>query len=360
LRVVAVHIRAVRSPLTRPYTIAGGSWDSVDLVLVELRTDNGLTGHGQASPAEEVTGETAVTAARELDPAALDWLIGRAATPLPLFDELCTRVHGPAARAALDMALHDLSAQHAGQPLALQLGRVHSGLRTSVTIGVKPLAETLAEADEYHARGFGCLKVKTGVDVEQDLERLVRLRERFGPSLVLRVDANQGHDVPALRRFVAASARLDIELIEQPLPPILDEELLTFPVEVRRKFIADESVHGEADLERLAALGTRHGAPFGGINVKLMKCGGPTAALRLARSAERAGLRLMWGCMDESVLGIAAALHTALASRATAYLDLDGSLDLAEDPYEGGFELEGDRMETLPRPGLGIIGSAVW
>jgi L-alanine-DL-glutamate epimerase-like enolase superfamily enzyme len=270
-------------------------------------------------------------------------------------------VRGPAARAALDMALHDLSAQRAGQPLVEQLGRAHRGLRTSVTIGVKSLAETLAEADEYRARGLSILKVKTGVDVELDLERLARLRERFGPSLGLRVDANQGYDLPALRRFVAATASLDIELIEQPLPPALDGELLAFPAEVRRRLIADESVLGEAYLARLSALGARsvrsRGAPFGGVNVKLMKCGGPTAALRLARAAERAGLALMWGCMDESVLGIAAALHTALASRATAYLDLDGSLDLAQDPYVGGFTLEGDRMETLPRPGLGVSAS---
>jgi len=358
LKLVAVHTRSFTSPLSRPYAISGGSWDSVDMVLVELTTVTGQVGHGQASPAEEVTGETAASAARELDPAQLDFLIGREAAPLALFDALCTHVHGPAARAALDMALHDLSAQRAGLPLVEQLGRVHRGLRTSVTIGVKSLAETLAEADEYRARGLCHIKVKTGVDVELDLERLAGLRERFGPSLVLRVDANQGYDVPALRRFVTATASLDIELIEQPLPPALDGELLAFPAEVRRKFIADESVHSEADLERLSALGARHGAPFGGVNVKLMKCGGPTAALRLARAVERAGLALMWGCMDESVLGIAAALHTALASRATAYLDLDGSLDLAEDPYVGGFTLDGDRMETLPRPGLGVTASA--
>lgn len=358
MKLVAVHSRRFTTALSRPYTIAGGSWDGVDLVLVELTTDTGRVGHGQASPAEEVTGETASSAARELLPAGLEFLIGREAAPLASFDELCQHVQGPAARAALDMALHDLAAQRSGLPLVEQLGRVHRGLRTSVTIGVKPPAETLAEADEYHARGFGCLKVKTGVDVDLDLERLARLRERFGATLVLRVDANQGYDVPALRRFVVESAQLDIELIEQPLPPALDAELLAFPAEVRRKFIADESVHGEADLARLGDLGGRRGAPFGGINVKLMKCGGPTAALRLARAADRAGLTLMWGCMDESVLGIAAALHTALASRATRYLDLDGSLDLAEDPFRGGFTLSGDRIETLHLPGLGVSASA--
>lgn len=78
-----------------------------------------------------------------------------------------------------------------------------------------------------------------------------------------------------------------------------------------------------------------------------------SAEAALAPRAERAGMRLMWGCMDESVLGIAAALHAALACDATAYLDLDGSFDLATDPFSGGFRLEGDCMSTLARPGLG-------
>ena len=96
------------------------------------------------------------------------------------------------------------------------------------------------------------------------------------------------------------------------------------------------------------------GPMYGIVNVKLMKCGGIAEALRMAQIAERAGLSLMWGCMDESVLGIAAALHAAYACPATRYLDLDGSLDLAEDPFIGGFLLDGDRMQILKRPGLGV------
>jgi L-alanine-DL-glutamate epimerase-like enolase superfamily enzyme len=349
MRIAAARSRHERIPLSRPYAIAGGSWDAAEMVFVELEADDGTRGYGQASPAEEVTGETAAGAAVELSAERLAWLVGRDVGELDaLRAELCARVRGPATRAGVDMALFDLAAKQAGKPLVEWLGRAHGTLRTSITIGLKDVAETRAEAEEYVARGFTLLKVKTGADVELDLERLAALRERFGEQVALRVDANQGYDPRALRTFAARVDELGIELIEQPMKPEWDGELAAFP-HLRPRLVADESVHSSADLARLA----RCGAPYGGVNIKLMKSGGPGGALELARAAQAAGLKLMWGCMDESVLGIAAALHCALAMSATAWLDLDGSFDLASDPFAGGFALRGDSLSTLARPGLG-------
>lgn len=359
MKLAATKLRRANVRLTRPYAIAGGAWDTAELVFVTLETDAALQGHGLAAPAFEVTGESAQDSARALAPPSLAWLVGRTVpSPESFADELSARVQGPAARAALDMALHDLAAKRAGLPLVAHLGRRIAGaLPTSVTIGVKSLAATLAEADEYVGRGFRCLKVKGGVDVTQDLERLARLRERFGARVELRFDANMGYDTAALARLVARMDALDLELIEQPLPTTLDEALLDYPTAVRARFAADESVQDIDDLARLAALG----APFGAVNVKLMKCGGVTRALALAAAAGRAGLGVMWGCMDESALGIAAALHAAYACGATRWLDLDGSLDLACEPFPGGFALgppedggaRRDHLFTLDAPGLG-------
>ncbi|MFN7965596.1 MAG: dipeptide epimerase [Acidobacteriota bacterium] len=350
MKIVSAASRNIRIPLTRPYAIAGGSWDMVEMVLLELTTDDGRIGYGQASPAEEVTGETAASAEAALAPRAIDWLIGCALKDLEfLLAELPHRVNGPAARAAVDMALFDLEGKRMGLPLVERLTRVHHTLSTSITIGIKSVEETLSEAEEYLARGFRVLKIKTGAQVDFDIERLAMLRERFGAQIVLRADANQGYDLPSLHRVVEQIETLDLDLLEQPLPPALDHELRAFPPALRRRFVADESVHDESDLMRLIG----DGCPFGVLNIKLMKCGGVAAAIRLAQRAERAGMRLMWGCMDESVLGIAAALHAALACDATAYLDLDGSFDLTTDPFSGGFRLEGDCMSTLARPGLG-------
>src|SRR5206468_7134662 len=113
----------------------------------------------------------------------------------------------------------------------------------------------------------------------------------------------------------------------------------------------DESLHDEQDALELV----RPTRACGIFNIKLMKCGGIQPARGIARIAELAGVRLMWGCMDESRISIAAALHAALASPATRYLDLDGSLDLARDVVSGGFTLEKGVMRTTGAPGLGVV-----
>ena len=122
------------------------------------------------------------------------------------------------------------------------------------------------------------------------------------------------------------------------------------PPDVTRSMAADESLHAEEDALALAQTPT----PFGIYNIKLMKCGGVTSALGIAGIAEAAGIRLMWGCMDESVISIAAALHTAYACPVTRYLDLDGSFDLAADLASGGFVLRDGYLHVLDEPGLGV------
>ncbi|MBK8177736.1 MAG: dipeptide epimerase [Planctomycetes bacterium] len=351
MKLTELRSSTLRLKLSRPYSIAGGRWDHVELAMVDLVDETGRVGYGMASPAPEVTGESFEACAEELLACEIGGrLAGEVEDGAELLERARGVLRGPAARAAFDMAWFDLRAKHAGLPLLDLLGPARGGLETSITIGVKSLSETLEEAREYVARGFRILKVKIGVDVEADLERLARLREQHGARIVLRVDANQGYDLLALGKFLARSAAMEIELIEQPLPPAEDAALLRLPEHVRARLVADESVQDDADLERMILAGK----PFGVVNVKLMKCGGIAEALRMAERAERAGLCLMWGCMDESVLGISAALNAAYACTATRYLDLDGSLDLAEDPFVGGFRLERGRMETVAKPGLGV------
>jgi L-alanine-DL-glutamate epimerase-like enolase superfamily enzyme len=258
--------------------------------------------------------------------------------------------HAPAARAAVDMALHDLLAQQLGVPLVEMLGRVHEGLPTSITIGIKDVDGTLDEAREYAGRGFRVLKVKLGNDLQEDVERLRCLREELGDRFTIRVDANQGYSRQQLLDFCAHTDALDIELIEQPLPAGRPDPMRELPEPIRARLAADESVHDEADALRLS----RPPAACGIFNIKLMKCGGIWSGLRLASVAELAGIELMWGCMDESVISISAALHAALASPATRYLDLDGSLDLARDVARGGFVLDDGYLRTTERPGLGV------
>ncbi|HEY6930756.1 MAG TPA: dipeptide epimerase, partial [Thermoanaerobaculia bacterium] len=350
MKIVSVSSRTEDFGLLRPYAIAFAQTESVENVVLEVRTADGKVGLGAGAPEARVTGETHEACAAALDTRALSWVVGRdVRETAKLCREAGERMPDtPAALAAVDMALHDLFAQHLGTPLVDVLGRAHEALPTSITIGIKGVDETLAEAAEYLDRGFTILKVKTGLDLEEDLERLRRLREKVGPRILIRADANQGYTPEETARFFERSAPLDLEFVEQPVKADAVAAIRALPDPWRRRIAADESMHDEQDALALSAP-----APACGIfNVKLMKCGGIRPALRIASIAETAGIELMWGCMDESRISIAAALHAAFASPATRYLDLDGSLDLARDVADGGFEIEGGVMRTNGAPGL--------
>lgn len=353
MRVVSASSRVEAMGLSRPYTIAFRRIDHVDNAIVRLETDSGLSGLGAASPEPRVTGETMDACRAALAPDRIAWLAGRDTADLDgLLEELERRFSGtPAARAAIDAALFDLVSQERSLPLADALGRAHEALPTSITIGIKPLEETLAEAEEYLARGFRVLKVKIGLDFDGDIERLERLRKRVGPRVAIRADANQGYSFDQTLRFFDKTGPLDLEFVEQPLPAGSVEQMRALPEKVRDRIAADESLLSEADALSLAARPRACGI----FNIKLMKCGGIAPARKIAAVAESAGITLMWGCMDESRISIAAALHAAFSSPATRYLDLDGSLDLVRDVVRGGFLLEDGVMRTTAAPGLGVV-----
>ncbi|MEA5445656.1 dipeptide epimerase [Gammaproteobacteria bacterium AB-CW1] len=336
--------------LTRPYEIAFRRTDSVGNCFVRLIPDRGQPGLGCAAPEHHVTGETLDDCEAALDPAGLDWLVGQPVADLP---RLLRELQGhfpdtPAQRAALDMALHDLLAQQLERPLVDVLGRAQHSLPTSITIGIMGVDETLDEAREYIDRGFRHLKVKTGQDLEEDIERIRALRTQLGDDIQIRVDPNQGYTAKALWEFVRDTKDYGLEFVEQPLP--VSENMRSLSRTLRQRVAADESLLSPDDALNLAAAPPACGV----FNIKLMKCGGLGPARRIADIAELAGVELMWGCMDESRISIAAALHAALACPATRYLDLDGHLDLAEDPAEGGFELKDGWLTPLSLPGLGV------
>jgi L-alanine-DL-glutamate epimerase-like enolase superfamily enzyme len=339
--------------LTRPYTIASRSIDSVDLFFVRVRSDSGLQGLGSASPAEEVTGESIEACAEALTLDEIGWLQGLDVLQLA---NHCRRLRSsmaatPAARLAMETALHDLFCRQLEIPLVDLFGRRHTSLPTSITIGIKPtIEEALAEADEYVARGFVCLKVKIGRDLELDLELLAKLRERCGPRVAVRVDANRGYTLEQAARLWPAVDELEIELVEQPVGVDEFENLVDLEPRKRRIVAADESLLDERDALRLL----RSPRPCGIFNIKLMKCGGLTTALSISELARIADIDLMWGCMDESAISISAAIHTAFACPQTKFLDLDGSFDLSTDPATGGFELSDGRLRLLEGVGLGV------
>jgi L-alanine-DL-glutamate epimerase-like enolase superfamily enzyme len=353
MKITDIRVRKEHLALTRPYTIAYKTVSDVSVCFVELEVENGMVGWGAANPSQQVVGETVdETFALLSTDQVREAYVGK---DIRTLRRLCEDLHQrfpdkPGAKAALDIAFHDLFGQCLGLPLVDYLGRCHEQLATSITIGIKDVAETLEEAQEYYERKFRILKVKLGQSVAEDVERLVKLRERFGNKLGIRVDANQGYSVDDLYYYNQHTRGLDIELVEQPMPADAIETMRALPMEIRQQIAADESLITAKDAYRLVG-----DPPVCGIfNIKLMKCGGIYQGQRIADIARQAGCKLMWGCNDESIVSISAALHAAFANPHTRFIDLDGSLDLARDLVSGGFMLEEGMMRTVDKPGLGL------
>ncbi len=352
MKISRIRVRRENLDLTRPYRIAYKTVTSVENCFVELEAENGLVGIGAGNPSKQVVGESLDDMWRTIQEPGLSWLEGRDIREIGTLAAEVQRTfpQNPGVRAATDIALYDLFTQYLGVPLVACLGRCIRELPTSITIGIKGVAETLDEANEYVGRGFRVLKVKLGKSLEEDIERLTKIRERFGESIVLRIDANQGYNTADLGIFCIQTAKLNIELIEQPLPATAIAEMKSLPEEIKKLTAADESLVNLQDAFRLA----ESPAACGIFNVKLMKCGGITPARQIATIANQAGIELMWGCNDESIVSITAALHAALSCPNTKYLDLDGSLDLARDLVSGGFSLKDGVMSITGKPGLGV------
>ena len=337
---------------TKPYVIAFKTVDEVKNAFVEITLDNGISGIGAGNPSEYVVGENLDQTVAALAEKNIDFLIGRDIREIRqlLYELLIKFPANPGACAALDIALHDAFTKQLGIPLVKFLGQKIFSLPTSNTIGIKNVEETLKEAEEYGQRGFTVLKVKLGIDLEEDIERMVKLREKFGKKFVIRIDANQGYDAQQTIEFFNRTKGLDIELIEQPLPAKAITAMKALPDDIKRKIAADESLISPKSALELVKPPNAAGI----FNIKLMKCGGIDQALRIADIAYQENIELFWGCNDESIVSITAALHTAFACANTKYIDLDGSLDLARDEVKGGFILKDGVMYCSDKPGLGV------
>lgn len=336
----------------KPYTIAFKTVDEVRNVFVELTLDNGVMGIGSGNPSEYVVGESFAQCLEALQEKNLHFLIGRDIRELQqlTFEVWQTFPKNPSARAALDIALYDTFTKYLDVPLVKFLGQKIKSLPTSNTIGIKSVGETLKEAHDFYQKGFRILKVKLGKDLEEDIERLVKLREHFGDRVVIRIDANQGYSVDQTIAFWNRTKGLNIELIEQPLPAKAVTEMKSLPDEVRVRLAADESLITPAHALELI----KPPLAAGIFNIKLMKCGGISQGLKIADIALHEGVDLFWGCNDESIVSITAALHAAFACSNTRYIDLDGSLDLENDVVKGGFILQDGVMSCSAKAGLGV------
>jgi L-alanine-DL-glutamate epimerase-like enolase superfamily enzyme len=243
-----------------------------------------------------------------------------------------------AAKCALDVAFHDLAAKALGIPLWDLLGLSAEIPPTDFSLGIDEPAVVAERA--ARAADFPALKIKVGGP--SDIETLRAVRGVYaGP---IRVDANTGWTLSDAEAMLPELADLGVELIEQPFPKDRFDDLASFQAISPLPLVADESCVVDADLDRLVGV-------TAGVNVKLAKCGGVGAAARMLARARELGFRTFVGCMEETSAAIAAS--AAVASLAE-WVDLDGNLLIARDPFSG-LELGPDkRWQLTGAPGLGL------
>ena len=355
MKITQVKLGRISTPLRVPFKTALRTVSSVEDVIVELHTDTGAVGYGEAPPTGVITGDTTGSIIGAIRDHIAKTIVGR---DVDDFEDLMIALNAciqknTSAKAAVDMALWDLLGQKYSAPVYRMLGGARSNIVTDITISVNPPEEMARDARTAIQRGYDCLKVKVGIDPELDVARLAAVREAVGKDVKLRIDANQAWNAKQAVRILDQMQEkgLDIEFVEQPVPAADLEGMQYVTRHASVPVLADESVFSPADALRIMQTGA---ADF--VNIKLMKCGGITNALRIASAAEVYGVECMIGCMLEAKISVNAAVELACAKKIITKVDLDGPVLCSEDHILGGAVFDEKNITVSDAPGMGIQG----
>lgn len=355
MKIKEVRLGRISVPLKKPFKTALRSVESVEDVIVELHTDTGAVGYGEAPPTGVITGDTTGAII-----GAINDHIGKSIIGLDVdnMEEIMARIdaaiiHNTSAKAAVDIAVYDLFGQLCGKPLYRLFGGYRKEIVTDITISVNDAEQMAKDAAEAVALGYKTLKIKLGKDPSKDLDRMKAIRAAAGYDVDLRVDANQGWKPKEAVRLIRSieDAGLALELVEQPVIAHDLEGLKYVTDNVSVPVMADESAFSTRDAQRLMEL-----RAVDIVNIKLMKTGGIHNALRICAMAEVYGVELMIGCMLEAKVSVTAAVHLAAAKKIITKVDLDGPVLCREDPIDGGAVFKESLVRPNDTPGLGITG----
>ncbi|GAB2686827.1 dipeptide epimerase [Mucilaginibacter koreensis] len=333
-----------------PFTIATGTMDSAQNTFIRVHTDAGFYGVGECSAFPMITGETQDTCLAMARDFAKLWI---GTNPLEIEHRL-QELHDAAAfnntiKSAFDMALYDIAAKNANQPLYQFLGGRRKDIETDITVGIYAPELMAEKALAFSQQGASVIKVKLGMDAVMDVERIRQIRLAVGPELKLRVDANQGWSFEEAVLALQGISKFDVQFCEQPLRTWNNHRLPELRSLSPVPIMADESVYNHHDARQQLTTGS-----CDYINIKFAKSGGINEAMKIQDLAASYQVPCMMGGMLESRIALSAQLHFAMAMPNIKFYDMDTCmLGHRADPCLGGVQYQGFHLTIDDTPGIG-------
>lgn len=331
-----VDIKKFGLKLKHEFNIARGSMTVCNNLFLKLNI-NGITGYGEAAPTEYYNED--IEAIYESAKSLSDFKEPDLDSPEPFFEEIKNKYpEYPSLRAAIEIAVYDIIGKYKNEPLYKLFGLDSKKTpATSFTIGIdtKDLIENkLKEADE-----FPVLKIKLGSKYDYDIMNALKKIKKD----IIYIDANEGWSREEAVKKMEILKEINVEFVEQPLKKEDLEGIRWLKDRVDLKIFSDENVKTAHDIVNIIDI-------YDGINIKLMKCGGLSEAVKMIEIAKSNNLDIMLGCMIESSVSITAAAHI---SASVNYADLDGNLLISNDPFTGS-KVKNGKIILPETPGLGI------
>lgn len=337
--------------LHTPFKTALRVAHEIDNIEVSIHTDSGLVGIGATVPTWVITGDSKEGIIAAIEGPIQAALLGEDASNLNILLAKMHRacINNMSAKAAVDIALHDLFAKQLEQPLYAVLGG-NKPLTTCMTIGLDAPEIMQAAARKAVSNGFSALKIKVGNDPHLDIERITAIDEVISADICLRLDANQGWKPKEAIQVIRELERLafNVDWIEQPVHAKDFDGMKYVTDNVSSLIMADESIFSPQDAFELLK-----NRVVDLLNIKLLKCGGIGEAKKIADLGALYGIQCMIGSMMESSMSVCAAAHFAASHPNVVYCDFDAPLWLMDAPKGMVYQEENVSLSKLPGLGIG-------
>ena len=354
-------IGVVNVPLVKVFKTALRTADSFDMIVVKIVTKSGIVGYGETAPSYAVTGNTKESIVKTLN-FLKSILIGK---DIEDFNSLLNLLHSSidlnySAKATVEIALYDIRAQNAKQPLFKYLGGVKKDFKSNMTISLNKKEVMVQDAIEAVQSGFTSLKVKLGSDYKKDIIRIEAIYSSIGSRVSLKVDANQGWSPKDSIKFLNAieGKNIAIDFLEQPVNRFDINGLKYIKDRTSISIVADESMFSPKDAIKILE---KQAVDI--VNIKLDKCGGISKAIQIADICELYDVKCMIGCMMQGAISVGAAAHVASSKSGSIVMyDLDSPMHCKVAPVVGGAQFDRPNVTLTEVNGLGIesIEGIVW